>query len=39
MRTVGFIAVGILALGVVIGVITAVASIPDIKRYLKIRAM
>jgi hypothetical protein len=39
MRTVGFIAVVVVAIGVVAAVITGVASIPDIKRYLKIRAM
>jgi hypothetical protein len=39
MRTVGFIAVVVVAIGIVAGVVTALVSIPDIKRYLKIRAM
>jgi hypothetical protein len=39
MRTVGFIAVIVVALGVVVAAVTAVLSIPDIKRYLKIRSM
>jgi hypothetical protein len=39
MRTIGFIAVGVLAVGAAVAVTTGVTSIPDIKRYLKIRAM
>jgi hypothetical protein len=39
MRAIGFIAVGVLAAGAAVAITTGVASIPDIKRYLKIRAM
>jgi hypothetical protein len=39
MRTIGFIAVGVLAVGAAAAVTTGVVSIPDIKRYLKMRAM
>jgi hypothetical protein len=39
MRRIGFLAVGVLAVGAAVAVTTGVASIPDIKRYLKMRAM
>jgi hypothetical protein len=39
MRAIGFIAVGVLAIGAGVAVATGVASIPDVKRYLKMRAM
>jgi hypothetical protein len=39
MRVVGFVFLAIIAIGVVGAVITALASIPDIRRYLRIRAM
>jgi len=39
MRTVGFITTGALALLVLVAIIVAVVSIPDISRYLKIRKM
>ena len=39
MKVIGLITVIIVALVVLIGVIVGVRSIPDIRRYLKIRAM
>lgn len=39
MRTIGFIAVGLAGLGALAGGVVGVVSIPDIKRYLRIRAM
>lgn len=39
MRFIGLLTVGVVAVGVVLGVKTAVDSIPDIKRYIKIRDM
>jgi hypothetical protein len=39
MRKLGFIAMLVVAIGTVGAVVTGVRSIPDIKRYLKIRAM
>jgi hypothetical protein len=39
MRIIGLITVIIVALVVLIGVIVGVRSIPDVRRYLKIRAM
>ncbi len=39
MRVLGFIATALLAAGAVVGAVVAVASIPDIKRYLKMRQM
>jgi hypothetical protein len=39
MRFIGYITVAILAAAAVVGIKTAVESVPDIKRYLKIRDM
>jgi hypothetical protein len=39
MRIVGYVALAVIAVGVLAGVVTALVSIPDIRRYLKIRAM
>ena len=39
MRTLGFVALVGAGVGVVTGLVTAVFSIPDLKRYLRIRSM
>ena len=39
MRTVGFIASGIFAGLALLGIATGVRSIPDVQRYLRMRAM
>ncbi|MCW2515149.1 MAG: hypothetical protein JWR11_4191 [Mycobacterium sp.] len=39
MDTVGWVATGLVAAVVVAGVVVGVSSIPDIKRYLRIRNM
>jgi hypothetical protein len=39
MDTVGWVATGLVAVVVVAGVVVGVGSIPDIKRYLRIRNM
>ncbi|WP_459986421.1 DUF6893 family small protein [Mycolicibacterium hodleri] len=39
MYTVGWVATGLVAVVVVAGVVVGVSSIPDIKRYIRIRNM
>jgi hypothetical protein len=39
MRLIGYITVAILAAAAVVGIKTAIESIPDVKRYLEIRDM
>jgi len=39
MDTVGWVATGLVAVVVVAGVVVGVSSIPDIKRYIRIRNM
>ncbi|WP_408637393.1 DUF6893 family small protein [Nocardia aurea] len=39
METVGVIALALVAAGAVFGVLLGVRSIPDVKRYMKIRRM
>ena len=39
MRIVGFVFVGLIGLGIITGIVVGLVSIPDIKRYLRIRAM
>lgn len=39
MRIVGFVALGVIAVVVLVGIVVALTSIPDIRRYLRIRAM
>jgi len=39
MRTVGIVTTGVLGVVVLIAIIVGIMSIPDVKRYLKIRQM
>lgn len=39
MRTVGLLATGVVALGVIVSAVVGVRSISDIKRYLRMRSM
>jgi hypothetical protein len=39
MKVVGYIATGIVALAVVTGVVVIIMSLPDIRRYARIRKM
>jgi hypothetical protein len=39
MRIVGFVAVSLVGLGIITGIVVGLISIPDIKRYLRIRSM
>jgi hypothetical protein len=39
MNIVGYVFLGLIALAVLIGLIVAVASLPDIARYMRIRRM
>jgi hypothetical protein len=39
MRIVGFVAVSLVGLGIITGLVVGLISIPDIKRYLRIRSM
>ena len=39
MKVVGYVATGVVALVVVVGVIVVIMSIPDIRRYTKMRKM
>jgi hypothetical protein len=39
MKIVGYVFLGIIAVGVLTAVAVAIASIPDIRRYRRIRAM
>jgi hypothetical protein len=39
MKVVGYVFLAIIAVGVLAAVVVTLASIPDIRRYLKIRAM
>jgi hypothetical protein len=39
MKVVGYVFLAIIALGVLAGVVVTLTSIPDIRRYLRIRSM
>jgi hypothetical protein len=39
MKVVGYIFLGLVALGILSGVVVTLTSIPDIRRYLRIRSM
>jgi hypothetical protein len=39
MRTIGIITTGVIGLGAALGAVLGVRSVPDVKRYLRMRAM
>lgn len=39
MRTVGIVTLGVVGLAVLVAIIIGIMSIPDVKRYLKMRQM
>jgi hypothetical protein len=39
MNIVGFVFLGIIALGILIGLVLTISSLPDIARYLRMRKM